>query len=144
MTTNQPHDDDQAASVSPTPAGGGGADSGAAPAVVPEGTGSADAEASSQNDIAGVGPRGGESDDVATQDAPLEDQNATTLSEEVRGILVQTRADIQLGNAREDQLRDILSRRLRDAGLDDDVDLDALVREVQSPADDDTAPGVHP
>lgn len=144
MTTNQPHDDDQAASVSPTPAGGGGADSGAAPAAVPEGTGSADAEASSQNDIAGVGPRGGESDDGATQDAPLEDQNATTLSEEVRGILVQTRADIQLGNAREDQLRDILSRRLRDAGLDDDVDLDALVREVQTPSDDDTAPGVHP
>lgn len=144
MTTNQPHDDDQAASVSPTPAGGGGADSGAAPTVVPEGTGSADAEASSQNDIAGVGPRGGESDDVARQDAPLEDQNATTLSEEVRGILVQTRADIQLGNAREDQLSDILSRRLRDAGLDDAVDLDALVREVQSPSDDDTAPGAHP
>ncbi|NYF16709.1 hypothetical protein HDC37_001534 [Microbacterium sp. AK009] len=144
MTTNQPHDDDKAASVSPTPAGGGGADSGAAPAVAPEGRDATGDEASSQNDIAGVGPRGGEPDDVATQDAPLEDQNSTTLSEEVRGILVQTRADIQLGNAREDQVRDILSRRLRDAGLADDVDLDALVREVESPSDDDTSPGVHP
>ena len=143
MTANQPYDDDQAASVSPTPAGGGGADSGAAPAVVPESTGSTGTGDSGQNDIAGVGPRGGESDGIATQDAPLEDQNTATLSEEVRGILVQTRADIQLGHAREDQLRDILSRRLSDAGLDDDVDLDALVREVQSPSDDDTAPGVH-
>lgn len=185
--------------VSPTPPGGRGADSGAAPAVETEGSlPEGSTGVGSQNDIAGVGSRAAdgsiESDttdagddleqrgrlaepatsrpdespdvarrnlrvaerdaegdattnvsDVDAQHLPREAQNAPTLSEEVRGILVQTRADIQLGNAPEGQLRDILSRRLRDAGLDrEDLDLDALVRELQNPSDDDTAPGVRP
>ncbi len=83
--------------------------------------------------------------DPDAQHLPREAQNAPSLSEEVRGIIVQTRADIQLGNAPEGQLRDILARRLRDAGIDqDDRELDSLVHELQNPSDDDTAPGVRP
>ena len=194
------------------PAGREGVDAGAVDAAGVEGSASADVEANSQNDIAGVGPSGpshptgprdagdvstgGEGrtdphtrDDVyepsvsnaaaepgadpqsvsdanshhetADPDVPgvpeavgpggdgvqtgvRQDLNETTTSEQLEGVVVQMKADIQTGRTPAGREREVLAERLTDAGLPTD-DVDGLLDRIRggdAPTDvDEAQPG---
>lgn len=64
-----------------------------------------------------------------TQDEPRLDQNETSETDKIAGIVVQTRADV--GTESEERIRDVLAQRLSDAGLSlSDADIDDLAHQV--------------
>jgi hypothetical protein len=115
------------------PAGRGGADSGAADLVGVSGTTSGTPDEGTDNDIAGVGPRG--ADPAESQDAPAEDVHDASRGDRVSGVLVQVQADLATGHIAEADVVSVLSQRLDEAGIvADDDELAALGQQALSVA----------